>query len=207
MKYDSNVMNIRQFNSSPHPYWLPNFMDVFTWSLPFVAEKTTDMLFHILTAALQAEPVPERELTPEEQKEAEKERRREAVRQKIRAIGKMARMFSTLREESETVLVLKGLSDTGALPRGSLLAGKEGLMNAVANFNEAQQVDAENEMMPPPKTAEKRRKKKSGGLAHQRKPSPRRRSSSSRRRSSGSSPTPRIKGRGSAGSVGKGTHG
>merc|ERR1712146_549121 len=80
----------------------------------------------------------------------------------------------------------------------------EGLMNAVANFNEAQQVDAENEMMPPPKTAEKRRKKKSGGLAHQRKPSPRRRSSSSRRRSSGSSPTPRIKGRGSAGSVGKG---
>ncbi|VDM35548.1 unnamed protein product [Hydatigera taeniaeformis] len=132
LKYENNVMNIRQFNCSPHPYWLPNFMDVFTWSLPFVGEKVTEMLVSVLNICSSDEL-----FTEDNEDDSEF-------------------CISFFLEENESVLELKGLTPNGMLPIGLLSEGRENLKQSalaphakISSFAEAKAIDKINERMPP----------------------------------------------------------
>ena len=46
--FNNNILNVQQYNYSAHPYILPNFMDIFFWSIPFVIKKVQEVLGAIL---------------------------------------------------------------------------------------------------------------------------------------------------------------
>ena len=144
--YGNNSMNIRQFNAMPHPYWLPNFMDAFTWSLPFVGEKITDMLIAILDCCSKEEL---EEPEDEDMSVDDVDERRRQIKNKILAVGRLNRVFSLLREESERVGELKSVSPTGRLPYGALALGVENIQHGNQSFDDIRKMDIENERVPP----------------------------------------------------------
>ncbi|OJT10856.1 Serine/threonine-protein phosphatase 2B catalytic subunit [Trametes pubescens] len=141
IKYKNKNITIRQYNATSHPYWLPNFMDAFTWSLPFVGEKITEMLLAILAVCSDQEL----ESASSEEDDAERSRaldsdsdsddtrtvadlaltpneisaRRQEIKNKILAVGRMQRIFQLLREESENATELTPAPMPGGMPSGT----------------------------------------------------------------------------------------
>ena len=45
---DEGNLSIKQFDETEVPYRLPDNMDIFSWSMPFVVEKVINMMLTIL---------------------------------------------------------------------------------------------------------------------------------------------------------------
>ncbi|GAM24058.1 hypothetical protein SAMD00019534_072330 [Acytostelium subglobosum LB1] len=146
LRYENNVMNIRQFNSSPHPYWLPNFMDVFSWSMPFVSEKVAEMLLVLLNLC-DDEEAERQEST--KVVDVEEEKRKQMLRAKVRSVSKIMRMFTILRQERETIMMIKSFTPSRTIPQGLLTEGPDALKKALGDFAKARRMDLVNEKRPP----------------------------------------------------------
>jgi serine/threonine-protein phosphatase 2B catalytic subunit len=160
MKYENNVVNIRQFNCSPHPYWLPNFMNVFNWSLPFVGEKINDVLLKILNICTDEELAEYDEDIDSLIERNQLEQRKEHIRTKIRAVGKVAKTYQTLRELSENVVTLRGLTPANSLGELDKDTAEDAEAAAAIlrekattkeRFSKVKILDQVNERMPPSK--------------------------------------------------------
>jgi len=149
LKFDDELLNIRQFVSSPHPYYLPNFMDVFTWSLPFVAEKVTDMLYSIL--AYEGQDVidsTDGKVSIANQQSDVLQKKGGVLKDKVVAVTKLMRMYKVLKENQNNIIKLKQLSPNGKIPSGVLQGGANAIDKAISSFREAQKADKVNEARP-----------------------------------------------------------
>ncbi|CAG9334505.1 unnamed protein product [Blepharisma stoltei] len=151
LKFENNTLNIQQFNYTEHPYILPNFLDVFTWSAPFVIEKVLEMLHNIIKSR---KDEPEENIDPtsgervKELKDNLRDSKLEKLRNKVKAVSRMMKMFRTLREDKEIILQLKGLCPDNKVPRGLLAQGRDAIAGAVDSFTHAKQMDIVNEKRP-----------------------------------------------------------
>jgi serine/threonine-protein phosphatase 2B catalytic subunit len=58
---ENDKMNIKQYKDVTHPFHLPQEMDLFKWSVPFLMEKVSDMLVYLTNKHIK-DPVQEEEV-------------------------------------------------------------------------------------------------------------------------------------------------
>ena len=148
---ENGNVSIKQYDQSDHPYFLPDQVDIFTWSMPFLAEKVISMLAYIVNKMGEDDEVVDEESTKTALQELSKDvkkGRANKLRSKVKVFARMQKMFTTLKDESELILKLKGMAPDGKIPRGLLLEGRPAIKDALQEFKRAVEVDRINEKRP-----------------------------------------------------------
>jgi len=146
LRYENNVINIRQFNHSPHPYWLPGFMNVFKWSLPFVAEKAGEIVLNVFNLVDDASA--EQQEEHERKQIEEQNKRREQLRNKVRTVSRMLVLFKKMREEREQIMDLGSISPKGDTVPLEAKKSPLGQSLKATSFETAKNFDRANEARP-----------------------------------------------------------
>ena len=111
---ENDKMNIKQYKDVVHPFHLPQGMDLFKWSVPFLMEKIGDMMDHLMKKSRaneiqnqgdsldgqEVQAILEQQQTEQIEQAAKssaKRHRMEVLKQKIRFVGRMSRMLKTIR--------------------------------------------------------------------------------------------------------------
>lgn len=122
---DKGNLSLKQYEESEPPYRLPDNMDVFSWSVPFLAEKVTNMLFNLVKKGSSggdddAGDVDVSKVIKDETVDVKKKKQL-IMKGKVNTVARMSKIYTTLREESEMLLQIKNIAPDGKLPRGLLL--------------------------------------------------------------------------------------
>ena len=140
IKFVNNTINIQQYVFSPHPFILPNYMNVFSWSIPFVSEKISEIILHIIKSEPKEKGKTDTKIIDQTLTDS--------LKMKVQFMTMIMKMYRTLRQENELIIKLKGFCPGNKIPKGILLQGPEALKSALERYKEAKQYDQINEKMP-----------------------------------------------------------
>jgi serine/threonine-protein phosphatase 2B catalytic subunit len=100
-----NKLTIKQYRNVEHPYFLPRNMDLFSFSIPYLAEQVSTMLMSVvgkgnsgvspLTSSEKKEF--DQAIKTDEEIIKKKAEKLEILRNKVKAIARLQRIFSNLR--------------------------------------------------------------------------------------------------------------
>jgi len=93
---------------------------------------------------------------------AKQEHHVSVIKEKIRAVSKMRKVFRVIREENDNLVKLKALSPSGRLPAGILSKGSKAIADALSSFEKARKADLENMQLPGPMKRKKSVNKEGG---------------------------------------------
>lgn len=144
-------ISIKQYDQSDHPYYLPDQIDIFTWSMPFLADKVVAILSHLLKIAGGEDMVDEdleTDAIDQVMEASEKAKKVGVIKSKVKSVARMHKMLHVLKDEQETLLKIKTMAPDGKIPRGLLLEGRPAIRDTFREFKNAQKLDKNNEKMP-----------------------------------------------------------
>ena len=154
---ENDKMNIKQYKDVEQPFMLPNSLDLFSWSLPFLADKIGDMMDHLLKKSTSVK-VKEDDLAVVrrasdvdfsvikqkllDEKADEHERKIQRLKAKVMTVARFNRMLKNRKENSEILGKAKMISADGKLPLKLLTMASKDIKNDVQLFLEVRKIDS-----------------------------------------------------------------
>ena len=87
-------------------------MNVFSWSLPFVSEKISEILLNIIKR--------DKSIMSEDDSDKLGETITNSLKLKVKFLTVIMKMYRTLREENQLIMKLKGFCPGNKIPKGIL---------------------------------------------------------------------------------------